>query len=298
MALFHQNYTFDGKNEQAIREELIRPFLTELGYTPESDTLVRYEVPLRYEYHFLGRKKPGKDIKIEGRSDYIVEVIPAGRWVIEAKPPSEALTVEHSHQAHTYAAHPEIAAILYLITNGREWKLYRTSYPDNPIAEWQYVDIDKITQNIQNVLSPSAIRRLNKFEIDLSKPIAKGLRSKLEIKTGYVVYEEHKFQHKIFEKGSQEGIQNGITGEGISRADNGEIVAVVSFLSAYGTMQQYFSAMGIDRLEFRTVDEYISDDRSRPTVFTNLTRVSVPKGNYPPPCHGPNSLNPWTDGSR
>ncbi|BDA85900.1 hypothetical protein Sa4125_34420 [Aureimonas sp. SA4125] len=22
------------------------------------------------------------------------------------------------------------------------------------------------------------------------------------------------------------------------------------------------------------------------------------ESNYPPPCHGPNSLNPWTDGSR
>ncbi|BDA85554.1 hypothetical protein Sa4125_30960 [Aureimonas sp. SA4125] len=48
-----------------------------------------------------------------------------------------------------------------------------------------------------------------------------------------------------------------------------------------------------DDLVERFVEIAISQDQAE--IESNTMRFNR---NYPPPCHGPNSLNPWTDGSR
>ena len=97
-------------NETDVREAIIRPLLTSLGYRHGSPANIRTEQTLRYDKAFLGRKSPNEDPKLQGRADYVCEVIPYGRWIVEAKSPAANLSLEDAQQAHTYAAHPEIAA--------------------------------------------------------------------------------------------------------------------------------------------------------------------------------------------
>lgn len=124
---------FDVMNETDVREIIVRPLLHRLGYSHGSEANIRTEVSLKYPSAFLGRKKPGKDPALAGRADYICEVISYGRWVVEVKPPSEAITTDAVQQAHTYAAHPEVSASFILVTNGRRFELYRTGSLDTPL---------------------------------------------------------------------------------------------------------------------------------------------------------------------
>src|SRR5262245_13726177 len=97
------------KNEQDVRETIIRPMLHELGYSQGTKTDIETERTLRYDHAFLGRKK-GTDPPLQGRADYICTVVGVASWIVEAKSPQAPLTIEDVHQAHTYAAHPEVAA--------------------------------------------------------------------------------------------------------------------------------------------------------------------------------------------
>lgn len=101
---------FDSMNETDVREAIVRPLLTQLGYAHGTVANIRTEVTLRYDRAFIGRKKPGKDPKLEGRADYICEAVTFGRWTVEVKPPNVPLSQDDVEQAHTYSAHPEISA--------------------------------------------------------------------------------------------------------------------------------------------------------------------------------------------
>src|SRR5262245_35661098 len=117
---------FDTMNETDVREIIVRPLLVRLGYAHGTQANIRTEVPLRYERAFLGRKNPKKDPPLAGRADYVCDATSYGRWVVEVKAPAHALTQDDAEQAHTYCAHPDIAAAYFLLTNGREFRLYAT----------------------------------------------------------------------------------------------------------------------------------------------------------------------------
>ena len=53
--------------------------------------------------------------------------------MVEAKGANEELTRDDAEQAHTYCAHPEIAATHFLLTNGRVFRLYVTGELDAQI---------------------------------------------------------------------------------------------------------------------------------------------------------------------
>jgi hypothetical protein len=115
---------FGTMNETDVREIIVRPLIERLGYRHGTDANIRTEQTLRYARSFLGRKNPKKDPPLVGRADYICDVISFGRWIVEVKSPGQDLTQDDVEQAHTYAAHPEIAATFFLVTNGRVFRLY------------------------------------------------------------------------------------------------------------------------------------------------------------------------------
>src|ERR1017187_7751203 len=133
---------FSSMNETDVREIIVRPLLALLGYRHGTDATIRTEQTLRYANAFLGRKNPKKDPALIGRADYICDVISFGRWVVEVKSPSEDLSRDVVEQAHTYAAHPEIAASFFLVTNGRTFKLYETAKLDKAALEWAFENAD------------------------------------------------------------------------------------------------------------------------------------------------------------
>src|SRR5688500_14442416 len=126
---------FDTMNETDVREIIVRPLLARLGYAHGTASTIRTEVPLSYNHAFLGRKKPTKDPPLRGRADYVCDVTSFGRWCVEVKAPHQTLSDDDIAQAHTYAAHPEISASYFLITNGREFRLFATGALSAPILQ-------------------------------------------------------------------------------------------------------------------------------------------------------------------
>src|SRR5262245_61612627 len=117
---------FERLNETDVREEVIAPLLKSLGYQSGTQNDIIREQNLRYPRVFLGRKK-GNDPPLRGKADYILEVQGRLRWVVEAKPPSSPLGLEEIEQAWTYASHPEIRALYFVVCNGRSLSVYQTA---------------------------------------------------------------------------------------------------------------------------------------------------------------------------
>jgi hypothetical protein len=120
-------------NETDVREEIIAPLLRQLGYrTGTANNIIR-ELSLRYPNKFIGRKKEAKDPPLRGKADYICEIDRRVRWVIEAKDPNSEINPDEIEQAFTYAYHPEIRAMYFVLCNGRELKVFKTiDIPSSP----------------------------------------------------------------------------------------------------------------------------------------------------------------------
>ena len=76
------------------------------------------EQSLRYPRKFLGRKDLSKDPELRGKADYILEAKRKVRWVLEAKAPDGQITQDDIEQAWSYANHPEVRAVYFVLCNG------------------------------------------------------------------------------------------------------------------------------------------------------------------------------------
>lgn len=269
---------FASMNETDVRETIVRPLIESLGYRHGTDAYIRTEQTLRYAKAFLGRKNPARDPDLVGRADYICGVVSFGRWIVEAKSPREALTQETVEQAHTYAAHPEIAASHFLITNGREFKLYETSRLESPALAWEFQDTDDNSLRLFNVLSPAALRRRAKANlVDSGKPLGRGLSSRLRIVGGEVLYEEYEGSHPLFQESSINGLRLPVVGGSVSRTDDNRIVGRIE-ISKPAPILFIGEGAGFDAYDFYSAAEYISDDPEHPTIFQNLITQVTPVG--------------------
>src|SRR3990172_9579287 len=125
---------FEELNETDVREEVIAPLLRDLGYRSGTTYNIIREQSLRYPRAFLGRKDPTKDPELRGKADYIVEVNGLIRWVVEAKAPSASIGLDDIEQAWTYANHPEIRAVYFVLCNGPSLQVYQTQHGPNAAA--------------------------------------------------------------------------------------------------------------------------------------------------------------------
>ncbi|MET7244876.1 type I restriction endonuclease subunit R [Methylobacterium sp. EM32] len=276
-------------NETDVREVIVRPFIERLGYKYGTEAHIRTEVTLRYAKAYLGRKNPSKDPALQGRADYICEVIPYGRWVVEVKAPSVDLSLDDSEQAHTYATHPEIAALYYLLTNGREWRLYRVGRPSTPIFTWENEQTDNMLVALQNTLGPEAFKkRAAALEVDSGKHLALGLGSKSLIKGGYITYSTTKTNNHMFNAhlAQFDGMRAPITSGEVYRNERGEIEAKIAMLSGFAAGDAMMKDSIAEALTFLSKEEYISRDREIPTIFTNLSHMFYRAGSHVPAMFG------------
>jgi len=271
---------FEEMNETDVREAIVRPLLTRLGYEHGTEAGIRTEQTFRYERAFLGRKNPKKDPPLVGRADYILEVASYGRWVVEVKAPSEELTRDVIEQAHTYAAHPEVAALFFLVTNGKNFRLYRTSSLDEPIMAWAYEETDELLMALGNIVGPQAIKRkVTLLAADPGKPLGVGIASVVEIIGGHVRYEDHESNHPLFRAQDINGLELPITGGRVSRSPDGRLHAQVQVAKAAPLMGELSELLErADGYDFYASDEFISTDRDRPTILQHFYEHRVPPG--------------------
>lgn len=270
---------FETMNETDVREIIVRPLLGRLGYHHGTQAPIRTEVPLRYDKAFLGLKKPSKDPPLRGKADYVCDAVPYGRWVVEVKSPARVLTREDREQTHTYAAHPEIAAAFFMLTNGREFELYRTSILDGPILSWSYAETEDNLLSLFNLVSPAALQSLaNLVRPDAGKPLGPNVSSSLRILGGSVIYEEHTSTVSWLTDAIS-GLSLPIIGGFVRRTNDGRIHANVEVANAAAMMRGLNAAMGIDdKYDFYSAAEYLSTDVGTPTIFQNFVQTVLPKG--------------------
>lgn len=270
---------FSSMNETDVREIVVRPLLARLGYAHGTQANIRTEVSLKYDRAFLGRKAPRKDPPLRGRADYICEAISYGRWVVEVKGPSEDLTRDDAEQAHTYSAHPEIAATHFLLTNGRRFLLFATGELDKPLLEWAFEDTEGQIMTLFNILSPAAVRkRAQLIRHDTAKPLGRGLPSALKIVGGEVAYGDHFSDHPLLDSNALKGSVGAVTGVDVRRVEDGRIRAKVAVRSPYQQLAELNRAAGLSDYDFLTSDEYISTDPSHPTIFQNVVTGRLDPG--------------------
>ncbi|HEV7251826.1 MAG TPA: type I restriction endonuclease subunit R [Mesorhizobium sp.] len=282
-------------NEDDVAGEIIRPFCRALGYSQGSPTAnLRSQVTIRYDRVFLGHK--GKnDPELRGRPDFICEVVSYARWVIEAKSPTVELTLADSQQAHTYATHPEIAAEFYLLTNGREFRLYRIGAPDSPFLLWQKDATEAMLPVLENVLGPEAIRKRATIKIDVGKPLFKGAGSTVAIVGGEIIYDEHKAPIPLPQ--SVNGTRIPVAGRAVRRLENGLISAEVEAKSPVTALDAIYEKAGFYPLTFKTSDEFISTSIESPTLLQNLLRFDFAPGTeFPETMFGPAVVLPFRIG--
>jgi hypothetical protein len=270
---------FDAMNETDVREIIVRPMLGRLGFEHGTLANIRTEVQLRYDRAFLGRKNPSKDPPLVGRADYICEAISYGRWIVEVKAPSHELTQDDVDQAHTYSAHPSIGAIYFILTNGREFRLYLVGKLDAPLMLWKQEDNDQMLPVLINILGYDAIKKRAEFLTpDVDKPLGMGLPSKVRIIGGEVQYGEHKSDHPLFRIDAMKGTVGQITGKTLSRANDGRLLAIVSVRSPYQQLADLNKLAGLEDYEFYCAEEFISSEPAKPTIFQNVVTASLQPG--------------------
>lgn len=284
MSIF-DHYNVETMNEDDVAGEIVRPFCRALGYKqghPKAN--LRSQVPLQYDRAYLGHKDGQKDPVLRGRPDFVCEVVSYARWVIEAKAPWVTLSLNDSQQAHTYATHPEIAAAYYILTNGREFRLYRVGNPQNPIMSWLTEETDSKLITLQNFLGPEAMKAKATIPIDLGKPLGIGLPSSVKIVGGNIVYAK---TVATVPMKNIDGLRNPVFGNHVNRSKSGLIVAEVHMQSAFAGFDEMQKMLGFNPLLFKTAQEYISSDRATPTLFQNLLRVEMREGlPFPPSLLG------------
>ncbi|TRU93844.1 MAG: DNA methylase [Microcystis wesenbergii Mw_QC_S_20081001_S30D] len=128
--------------EDSVREVIILPLLTSLGY--QEDNIERSKT-LRHPFLKVGsQKRP-----INLIPDYVLKVNQSYAWVLEAKKPTENIYEGDSvEQVYSYATHPEIRSNYFALCNGLEFSLFKTIDTSTPIL---YFSLDAIADSWQEL---------------------------------------------------------------------------------------------------------------------------------------------------
>jgi Type I restriction enzyme R protein N terminus (HSDR_N) len=263
-------------NEQDIREEVIAPLIKKLGYQSGTFNNVIREQSLIYARAFIGRKDLKKDPVLRGKADYILEAGSLVRWVIEAKAPSVEIDLDAIEQAYTYANHPEVRAVYFVVCNGRKWMVFQTnSGPNEPaVLDYTHEQLESNYQTLHNLLSPeSLIRDCPKIQPDTGSPIGQGLRSVVRVTSGKISYISNSINLTPVNE-----LEIVITDGSIERNEHDKLITFLTTDHPIRSVQSLIERMGLASFEMQSEDFCLSADASSPTVFRSQRTMFIPKG--------------------
>lgn len=103
--------------EDAVREEIITPFLWTLGYKVTPPNKILRSKRLEHPFVALGTTQH----RISLVPDYLMFANGRPAWILDAKSPKESVTdPAHEGQAYSYVCHRDVRADWYAVCNGRE----------------------------------------------------------------------------------------------------------------------------------------------------------------------------------
>ncbi len=277
-------------NEADVREDFIAPLIAALGYRKGTEFDVLREYNLVYPRSSLGRKKKN-DPPLKGKADYILSVAGSGKWVIEAKPPTVKISNNDIEQALTYARHPEVSAVICVITNGKETHICHAMAPPGDKA--CNVIFEKIPQELANYLRPilGSCQFQEKFRpkpLNLAGGIAPGYPDRCRILAGKAIYRDISWtcNYDLPNLASQMnslrenllGFVSHLRGGEISLTENGVVVST-SWLMQNDKMETVAQSIGLSReMKFVTQGLRISNDCDSATHFDAIIDLSINAG--------------------
>lgn len=275
-------------NEATVRAEKLDPLIKMLGYEFNTDLNVLREHQFVYPKVSLGRK--GKSDKpIIGKPDYICEARGIARWVLEAKAEGTKLGHEEDAQAYTYAAHPEIRALYYCLSDGKVFAIYKTIAPPDtpPLLIISLEDLEVACDALKAYLSEDALRTVT---LKLENKISKTNTKNFEIVSGHANFDSVDY-HFDGPPHLRAIVKNEINSQ--MELLKGTIYPVKSgtFMSTNGLLKlrvelgghtqsdiEFQKLIGIDFLEFQSIGSEISTNKDNPTVFQTRQHAILQPG--------------------
>jgi len=287
-------------NEASVRFHVLDPILRKLGYPGSEDVYLELEEKLEYAYFHIGHRSK-KDLPL-GFVDYRAGLKGRrGSFVIEAKAGSVTISERDIEQAHSYAAHAQVGANYFLLSNGLEILVYETlSGPKSqPVVSLSISNLDDRFHELENVLSPENLAKNCKVSYDKRLKLCEGLGSSVRIHSGE--YRLGDWEYKILVNGQdqtthlkasvpqisrldeelvmlQENFDLKVASGFAERDESGRIYADVSFIGATKNNNEMIKLLGFERIVFETSSEFVSMDADDPTVFESSSDFQLSKG--------------------
>jgi hypothetical protein len=157
--------------EDSVREVIITPILSRLGYTPSgSDRVIRSKT-LVHPFIYAGTRK----LPVTLIPDYTLLSEDKALCVLDAKSPSEdILSRQHVQQAYSYAIHPEIKCTNFALCNGKQLAVLSVDDP-KPLLALAFHELEPRWTEVERFLAPRFLRNpsLRKFAPDLGIAFAR-----------------------------------------------------------------------------------------------------------------------------
>jgi DNA modification methylase len=152
--------------EDKVREVIILPILSKLGYVQEH---IICSKTFKHPFLKIGSKK--RPITLV--PDYILKVKNSYVWVLEAKAPNQdVLNSDNLEQAYSYAVHPEVKSPYFAICNGLEFSLFRTFSTRQPVLYFKIENINENWVKLMNLLSPANFQTGKSFVYEPKEVVA------------------------------------------------------------------------------------------------------------------------------
>jgi Type I restriction enzyme R protein N terminus (HSDR_N) len=166
--------------EDSVREIIITPLLTRLGYSPSGpDRIVRSKT-LKHPFIYAGTRK----CPINIIPDYTLLANSKPVLVLDAKRPTEdVLSRENVQQAYSYAVHPEIKCQHFALCNGNSLVVFDVEN-STPLLVISFDEYESKWTEIELYLAPRFLKQpsLRKFAPDFGSALKRmGLNENAKI---------------------------------------------------------------------------------------------------------------------
>lgn len=136
--------------EDSVREEIVKPLLTKLGYTASGK--YRIQRSKKLQHPFVKTASGKRQINIY--PDYVLNIRGKHGWVLDAKSPGEEIkTGDNREQVYFYAIHPDIRVKYYALCNGKEFVVFAVDTAE-PVLYFHISEWEKHWRSLVFLLAP------------------------------------------------------------------------------------------------------------------------------------------------
>ena len=143
-----------GFKEDSVREVIITPLLTRLGYSPSGPNRIARSKSLTHAFIYAGTRR----VPVTLIADYTLFSEQTALLVLDAKRPAEdILSRENVQQVYSYAIHPEIRAQHFALCNGKMLVVFSVD-SDEPSLAIPFSEFDSRWEEIERCLSAKYLK--------------------------------------------------------------------------------------------------------------------------------------------